>query len=73
MRHFNNYQTCCIVTEAAWITDEIFVVAQGGVIWWSFFSNFTSKILITLSFMSKWSFKSLFKEEGAFCNSISQL
>ena len=55
---------CCVFTEVAWITDEVwttdelFVVAREEEISsWCFFSNFSSNVFITSSFLSKWFFK----------------
>ena len=56
--------SCYVFTEVAWITDEVwtiyelFVVAREGEISsWRFFSNFSSNVFITLSFLSNWFFK----------------
>ena len=54
---------CCVFTEVPWITDEVwttdepFVVAREREIpSWCFFSNFSSNVFITLSFLSNWFF-----------------
>ena len=61
---FMSILPCCVFTEVAWITDEVwttdepFVVAQEGEISsWCFFSKFCSNVFITLSFLSNWFFK----------------
>ena len=56
--------SCSAFTKVAWIvdevwtTDELLVVAREWEISsWCFFSNFSSNVFITLSFLSNWFFK----------------